>query len=183
MAFEGSVFMTPYTNEYLRSLVRDDRVHRSIYTDLQIFELEMKKIFSRVWIYVGHQSQTPNPGGFYCTWVARQQIVMTRDLDGKVHFALQPLRASRRQSTKRGMRQRAGVHLHVSRLVVPAQRGAVGCADAPRLSGYRGFVFASLSPVVKRYGEERTPTSCASSTSLTRPPRSSRAMTWRPSSA
>src|SRR6266851_540916 len=85
VAFEGSVFMTPYTNEYLRTLVRDDRVHRSIYTDPQIFELEMEKIFSRVWIYVGHESQIPNPGDFYCTWVARQPVVMTRDLDGKVH--------------------------------------------------------------------------------------------------
>ena len=36
--------MTPYTNEYLRSLVRDDRVHRSIYTDPQIFELEMENL-------------------------------------------------------------------------------------------------------------------------------------------
>jgi hypothetical protein len=34
--------MTLYTNEYLRSLVRDDRVHRSFYTDPQIFEMEME---------------------------------------------------------------------------------------------------------------------------------------------
>ena len=54
--------MTLYTNEYLRGLVREDRVHRSIYTDPQIFELEMEKIFSRVWIYVGHESQITQSG-------------------------------------------------------------------------------------------------------------------------
>ena len=36
------------------------RVHRSIYTDPEIFELEMKYIFESNWIYVAHESQIPN---------------------------------------------------------------------------------------------------------------------------
>ena len=38
------------------ALVRDDRVHRSVYTDPAIFDLEMDRIFGRAWIYVGHES-------------------------------------------------------------------------------------------------------------------------------
>ena len=31
--------------------VEPDRVHRSVYTDPAIFELEMERIFNKVWIY------------------------------------------------------------------------------------------------------------------------------------
>ena len=43
-------------------LVEPDRVHRSIYTDPTIFQLEMERIFEHTWIYVGHDSQVPDPG-------------------------------------------------------------------------------------------------------------------------
>jgi hypothetical protein len=37
----------------MRSLVDRDRVHRSLYLDPDVFELEMAKIFGRSWVYVG----------------------------------------------------------------------------------------------------------------------------------
>ena len=36
------------------------RVHRRIYTDPEIFELEMTHIFGRAWVYIGHESQIKN---------------------------------------------------------------------------------------------------------------------------
>jgi benzoate/toluate 1,2-dioxygenase alpha subunit len=166
VAFEGSVFMTPYTNEYLRSLVRDDRVHRSIYTDPQIFELEMEKIFSRVWIYVGHESQIPNPGDFYCTWVARQPVVMTRDLDGKVHVLFNRCghRGARVLNEECGNArvftcmyhgwsfrpngELSGVPMRRDFQEATLKDPQSGMARLPRMGNYRGFVFASLSPDV-----------------------------------
>ena len=41
----------------LRRLVRADSVHRSVYTDRAIFDLEMDRIFGRTWVYVGHDSR------------------------------------------------------------------------------------------------------------------------------
>jgi fatty-acyl-CoA synthase len=38
-------------------LVRDDRIHASLYTDPRIFEDEMERIFYRGFIFIGHDSE------------------------------------------------------------------------------------------------------------------------------
>jgi len=43
----------------VQALVEPDRVHRTVYTDQQIFDQEMTRIFERVWVYRGHESQIP----------------------------------------------------------------------------------------------------------------------------
>ncbi len=74
-----------YSNEALRAMVQPDRVHRSLYTDPAIFDLEMDRVFTRAWVFVGHDSQIPNPGDFITTSIGREPVVMTRDGDGRVH--------------------------------------------------------------------------------------------------
>ena len=68
----------------IETLVRDGWAHRRIYTDPAIFELEMERIFHRTWIFVGHESQVPKPGDFYCTTIGRQPVIMVRHTDGTV---------------------------------------------------------------------------------------------------
>ena len=46
-----------YSQEQLAAMVRGDSVHRGVYTDPAIFDLEMQRIYGRAWIYVGHESQ------------------------------------------------------------------------------------------------------------------------------
>ena len=53
-----------YTNEELAQLVEPTRLHRKIYTDPDIFELEMERIWGSAWIFIGHESQVPDPGDF-----------------------------------------------------------------------------------------------------------------------
>ena len=45
-------------------MVEADRVHRDVYIDLEVFQLEMERLWSRTWIYVGHTSQVPRAGDF-----------------------------------------------------------------------------------------------------------------------
>ena len=77
--------MTARTLDNLQELVKPDRVHRDIYEDLEIFEIEMERIFGRMWVYIGHESQVSKPGDFFCTWIGTQPVVMTRHSDGKVY--------------------------------------------------------------------------------------------------
>ena len=69
----------------IRALVREGEVHRDVYTDPELFEIEMEQLFGSTWVYVGHASQVPNPGDFFATTIGTQPVVMTRDGDGRIH--------------------------------------------------------------------------------------------------
>ena len=69
----------------LSRLVTETRVHRDVFQDPAIFDLEMERIFARSWVYVGHASQVPEPGDFLCTRIGAQPVVMTRHGDGEVY--------------------------------------------------------------------------------------------------
>ena len=69
----------------ISKLVEPDRVHKAVYTDEQLFELEMERIHEKVWVYCGHETQVKNPGDFYTVQIGRQPMVMVRGADGKVN--------------------------------------------------------------------------------------------------
>lgn len=43
----------------LSGLVRVDSVHRSVYTDPAIFDLEMERVFGRAWVFIGMTAKFP----------------------------------------------------------------------------------------------------------------------------
>ena len=57
------------------------RLHRSAFTDAELFDLEMKHIFEGNWIYLAHESQIPNVNDYFTTQIGRQPIVITRSID------------------------------------------------------------------------------------------------------
>ena len=61
------------------------KVHRSIYTDPDIYQTELEQIYEGNWIYVAHDSQLPNANDYFTTTVGRQPVVISRDGDGKLH--------------------------------------------------------------------------------------------------
>ena len=65
--------------------VEPDRVHRRVYSDPAVFELEMDRIFNKVWTYVGHESQVPKVGDYWTVQIGRQPMVMVRHSDRSVH--------------------------------------------------------------------------------------------------
>src|SRR5438309_8608351 len=65
-------------------LVQEDRVHRLIYTDPGIFDLEMTHIFGAVWVYLGHESQIANNDNFITVRLGLRPIILLRDSNGKI---------------------------------------------------------------------------------------------------
>jgi phenylpropionate dioxygenase-like ring-hydroxylating dioxygenase large terminal subunit len=70
------------------SLVLEDRVHTSLYTDPEIFEVETDRIFKSTWVWVGHESEVPGPNTFRTSWVGTQPVIVTRNKAGKIHVLL-----------------------------------------------------------------------------------------------
>jgi len=50
----------------LRSVVDVERglVGREVYVNEAIYRQELEQIFARAWLFIGHESQVPNPGDF-----------------------------------------------------------------------------------------------------------------------
>src|SRR5512133_2320185 len=78
--------MTPITGEELRALIEPGRVNRRLYTDPDIFDLELERIFGSAWIYVGHESQIKNPGDFFATRIGRKPLLLVRDADARIRL-------------------------------------------------------------------------------------------------
>ena len=73
----------------IAGLLQDDqaaglfRVHRSAMTRPDVLELERERIFSRVWLYVGHESEIPSPGDFLRRSIAGRPLFFVRGRDGQ----------------------------------------------------------------------------------------------------
>jgi len=72
----------------LGRLVRPGRVHRRIYTDPDLFQLEQTRVFAASWCFLAHESQLPAAGDYVTATVGGRSVVVTRDGDGAVHALL-----------------------------------------------------------------------------------------------
>jgi benzoate/toluate 1,2-dioxygenase subunit alpha len=145
------------------NLVQTDRVHRRVYTDPDVFDAEMARIYGRTWVFAGHESEVPNPGDFKTDTLVRRPIIMVRGSDGvvRVLFNTCPHRGSKvcYEDYGSGTRFRCMYHgwtfdTQGRLLGVPLRERftnfdpdpAFGLIPLPRVESYRGFVFVSLSP-------------------------------------
>jgi p-cumate 2,3-dioxygenase subunit alpha len=58
------------------------RVNRAALTDEAVFQGEMRSIFERCWLYVGHESEIPKPGDFRARDVGNRPLVFWHGHDG-----------------------------------------------------------------------------------------------------
>jgi len=67
-------------------------VDRRIFSDPDIFQLEMEQIFARAWLFMAHDSQIPNPGDFFLTNMGEDRVIVVRDNDGQAQVLVNSCR-------------------------------------------------------------------------------------------
>jgi len=140
------------------------RVHRDVYLDPVLYELEMARIFESTWVFIGLASEVEQPHDYMTRNIGRQPVIIMRDQQGKLggflntcrHKGLKlcPLGSGNRQfhaCPYHGWTYDSGGN-NVS---IPAQSSGQypevfeqadhGLVPIARFDSYRGFLFGSLS--------------------------------------
>jgi phenylpropionate dioxygenase-like ring-hydroxylating dioxygenase large terminal subunit len=154
------------------------RVHTRAYTDRTLFDAEMERIFNRVWVFVGLESELPEIGDFKSTFIGLQPVVVTRADDGRIHVLVNRcvhrgavmVREGRGKACELQCPYHGWVYRLDGKLVaVSERRDPGGYSDAfdepeglyrvPRVESYRGFIFASfnsgVAPLEQALGRAR----------------------------
>lgn len=139
-------------------------VDRRIFVDEELFELEQKKIWQKIWVYVAHESQLPKPKDYLTAWIGRTPIVVNRDKNGALNAFVNICshRGATLVRTSKGSANNFVCSFHGwafnakgDLLSVMNEEGAGYPSDFDktkrglvkvRLQSYRGFLFATLNP-------------------------------------
>jgi fatty-acyl-CoA synthase len=154
--------MSIVTTPNLDELIEPDRVHGSLYTDPDLFALELERIWYRTWVYIGHISEVPEPNDYVVKSIGPQSVIMTRDKRGQVHLLLNRCahRANLVCDAPKGNSSAFRCPYHgwtfanTGKLLgYPFSSGygggefkkELGLGRVARMESYRGFVFGSMA--------------------------------------
>jgi len=148
----GSLDFRPEENTF--------RVARQMFTEPELFELEMEMIFEKQWIYACHESEIRQPNDYVTMQAGRQPIIITRDGNGALHALINACahRGATLTRLSRGHQSTFACPFHAwtfkndgKLLKVKAPSEYVKEFDLSernlkkaRVESYKGFVFVSL---------------------------------------
>ena len=141
-------------------------LNREVHVSEQILQDEMRLIFERCWIYVGHASELKKPGDFVTRRVAGRPLIFVRDAGGTVrcHFNTCRHRGATVCTQAKGNARRFFCVYHGWSYKNDGSLGGVPGDDAypesfdkahlglkgpARFESYRDFWFMSLNPAIE----------------------------------
>jgi benzoate/toluate 1,2-dioxygenase subunit alpha len=143
------------------------RLDRRVFTDPEIFELEMKLVFEKTWLYLCHESQITKPHDFITTHMGRQPVIINRSEDGQIQGFINACahRGAQLVNVIKGNKKVFACPFHGwcyksdGKLLDYVNKANVGYTEAfkpdelgltpvPKIASYRGFVFGSLNAEV-----------------------------------
>jgi fatty-acyl-CoA synthase len=154
--------MSVTISENLDELIRHDRVHGSLYTDPDLFQHELERIWYRTWVYIGHVSEVPEPNDYVVKAIGPQSVIMSRDKQGRIHLLLNRCAhranivcdAARGNSSAFRCPYHGWTFANTGKLLgYPFSSGygggeakaELGLGRVARVAEYKGFVFGSMA--------------------------------------
>lgn len=146
-------------------------VSRRIYSDDAVYRREIERIFARCWLFLGHESQIPEPGYYLTTYMGEDPVILWRDPNGQPRAFLNTCRhrgnrlclyergnasaftCSYHGWTYNGEGKLTGVPYHVEAYFDELDRDRWGLIQTPRLTSYGGMVFGSWDPAARSLDE------------------------------
>ena len=153
-------------------------VRRDIFTNPEIYDLEMEYIFESNWVFLCHESQLPNPNDFYTTHIGRQPVVVIRNQQGELNGFIN---ACSHKGSKVCLTRQGNTKFHTcsyhgwvfdnngKNVAVKDNEDAAysdafkaldfGLKPVPKIAEYRGWIFGSIeadvAPLEEHLGDMR----------------------------
>ncbi len=133
-----------------------------VFSDQDVYDAEIEKIFTHSWLFVGHVSQIPEPDNYLTTFMGAEPVLLTRDSHNQVRVFINSCR-------HRGMRVCRRDHGNTKLFTCPyhgwaydtggrlrgvpqidtayhneLNRDEWGLIEVPRVETFRGLVFANF---------------------------------------
>jgi phenylpropionate dioxygenase-like ring-hydroxylating dioxygenase large terminal subunit len=146
----------------IEALIRKDSVHRSIYTDRQIFDMEMDLIFNKTWVFLAHACEISEEGDYKTTYIGKHPVIVARLADGSVTALINrcrhrgPIVCQHEYGNSKHFRcpYHSWTYDNSGNLIgVPMPQGygksfnqsELGLTKVPRVAEYQGFIFGCMS--------------------------------------
>jgi phenylpropionate dioxygenase-like ring-hydroxylating dioxygenase large terminal subunit len=69
-------------------LIEQGRLPGRVFGDDTILEWEYERIFGRCWLFLGHESEIPEPGDYVLRRMGRDSVIVVRDDNRKINVLL-----------------------------------------------------------------------------------------------
>ena len=149
----------------ISELVNSDAslISRRCWTDRAVYDLEVRGIFGRAWLFLGHESQIRHAGDFVQAYMCETPIILSRGTDLEIHATIN-------SCSHRGLPVCRADHGNTRRFIcpyhnwsytvegelatIPQENALVGKPDksqlglkrVPRVESWRGLIFGSFDP-------------------------------------
>jgi phenylpropionate dioxygenase-like ring-hydroxylating dioxygenase large terminal subunit len=67
-------------------------ISREIFVSADFYRAELERLFTRTWLFIGLESQIPNPGDFFTSRMGEESVILCRDGQRKVYVFLNSCR-------------------------------------------------------------------------------------------